>query len=328
MAEHTANTERERIIRDLTCTMMHQHYCENDVDALISRMTDDILWLGAAEHEMGAGQAVAETFRRFAGQVPRCNLSEEDYRVLGIAPNAYLCTGRMWIATDPATGVALRVHQRFTLVFRWTETGPMCCHIHISNPYSEMEADDVGFPTKMAQQSYEYLQEQVAAQKQHLEEQTLLLRRMSYEDTLTGLYNRNKFNQLLQADQISDSPYLGVACFDLNGLKQVNDQQGHSAGDAFICSAADQLRRVFPGKIYRIGGDEFVVMDDTPEAEFLMNVRAVQTGMAKHNISCSVGMCWRQEGRSVQEQFDEADRRMYQAKRLFYSTKANDRRKH
>ena len=69
-------------------------------------------------------------------------------------------------------------------------------------------------------------------------------------------------------------------------------------------------------------------MDDTPEAEFLMNVRAVQTGMAKHNISCSVGMCWRQEGRSVQEQFDEADRRMYQAKRLFYSTKANDRRKH
>lgn len=328
MTGRNAEPSREQVIRDLTSAMLHKHYCENDVEFLIAQMSSDILWLGAAEHEWNAGQAVADTFRRFAGQVPKCNTYDETYQVLEIAPDAYLCAGRMWIATDPSTGIALRVHQRFTLAFRWTETGPVCCHIHISNPYSEMEADDVGFPTKMAQQSYEYLQEQVAAQKKHLEEQTLLLHRMSYEDALTGLFNRNRFNEILQADRISVGPYLGVACFDLNGLKKVNDQQGHSAGDTFICRAADQLRRVFPGRIYRIGGDEFVVIDDIPEAEFLMGVRSVQMGMAKHDISCSVGVCWRQEGRSVREQFDEADRQMYQAKRLFYSIKANDRRKH
>lgn len=224
--------------------------------------------------------------------------------MLELAPDAYLCAGRLWIATDPATGIALRVHQRFTLVFRWTDTGPTCCHIHISNPYSEMTEEDVGFPLKMARQSYQYLQEQIADQKKQLEEQTLLLRRLSYEDTLTGLYNRNKFNQILQADRIGERPCLGVACFDLNGLKQINDRQGHRAGDAFIRGAADQLRQVFPDRIYRIGGDEFVVIDEAPEEEFRQNVRAVQAGMDRHNISCSVGVCWRQTGCSIQEQID------------------------
>lgn len=327
MTAHTTDPLREEVIRSTTGAMLRAHYCENNVEFLIAQMSRDILWLGTAEQEWDAGPAVPETFRRFAGQVPKCNLSDEEFQVLEIAPDAYLCTGRLWIATDPSTGITLRVHQRFTLVFRWTETGPVCCHIHISNPYSEMDEDDVGFPGKLAQQSYQYFQEQLAAQKKQLEEQTILLRRLSYEDTLTGLYNRNKFNQVLQADQICVRPCLGVACFDLNGLKQVNDHLGHSAGDAFICRAADQLRQVFPGKIYRIGGDEFVVMDHTTEAEFRLAVQAVQAGMVKHNISCSVGVCWRQEGCSIREQLDEADRRMYQAKRLFYNTKANDRRR-
>ena len=326
MAIHTADTPREQIIRDLTRTMLHKHYCENDVEYLIAQMSGDILWLGAAEHEYGAGQAVAQTFRSFAGQIPPCSLSDEDYHVLEISPDAYLCAGRLWIATDPATGIALRVHQRFTLVFRWTDTGPTCCHIHISNPYSEMSAEDVGFPGKLARQSYQYLQEQLAAQERQLEEQTILLRRLSFEDTLTGLYNRNKFSQLLQDDQDARRPCLGVACFDLNGLKQINDRQGHRAGDAFIRGAADQLRQVFPDRIYRIGGDEFVVIDEAPEEEFRQNVRAVQAGMDRHNISCSVGVCWRQTGCSIQEQIDEADRQMYQAKRLFYSVKGNNRR--
>ncbi len=326
MTGHTAEPSREQVIRDLTSAMLHKHYCENNVEFLIAQMSSDILWLGAAEHEWNTGQAVADTFRLFAGQVPKCNTYDETYQVLEIAPDAYLCVGRMWIATDPSTGIALRVHQRFTLAFRWTETGPVCCHIHISNPYSEMDTDDVGFPGKLARQSYQYLQEQLAAQERQLEEQTILLRRLSFEDTLTGLYNRNKFSQLLQDDQDARRPWLGVACFDLNGLKQINDRQGHRAGDAFIRGAADQLRQVFPDRIYRIGGDEFVVIDEAPEEEFRQNVRAVQAGMDRHNISCSVGVCWRQTGCSIQEQIDEADRQMYQAKRLFYSVKGNNRR--
>ena len=49
---------------------------------------------------------------------------------------------------------------------------------------------------------------------------------------------------------------------DLNGLKQANDSLGHAAGDELLRAAADQMKESFSpyGKVYRIGGDEFVVI--------------------------------------------------------------------
>ena len=51
-----------------------------------------------------------------------------------------------------------------------------------------------------------------------------------------------------------------MACFDINGLKGTNDREGHSAGDLLIHRTAAHIRRVFDGKAYRTGGDEFVVI--------------------------------------------------------------------
>ena len=320
---------RIQAVIDLTRFMLRKHYCENDPEAVVAQMDEDFLWLGAAEQEYLAGKAaVAETFRRFAGQVPRCNISDEEYHAICIAPDAYVCTGRMWIATDPSTQISLRVHQRITTVFRWVDGQPRCCHVHISNPYTEMSREDVGFPTKMAQQSYQYLQEQIEAQKRQIAAQTAILQRMSFEDTLTGLYNRNRFNQLLEEDATVHRDRLGVACFDLNGLKELNDRLGHSAGDVLICRAAGQLRQFFDGRTYRTGGDEFVVVDETMEEDaFQAAVRAVEEGMDAAGISHSAGFSWRCHRCSVKEQFDEADHRMYEAKRRFYSIQGNDRRR-
>ena len=303
-----------------TRTMVHRYYCENDVDAVIAQMSEDIIWLGAGEQEYAAGrETVAGIFRQFQGQVPKCHISGEEYQAIPLGPEVCLCTGRMWIATDASTPISLRVHQRITTIYRWVDGAPFCCHIHISNPYREMVEEDMGFPTAMARASYLYLQEQLAAQ-------TALLQRMSYEDSLTGRYTRNKCTEVLARDW-SDSPHLGVACFDLNGPKQVNDHRGHSAGDTLICRAARQLRSVFDGKAYRIGGDEFLVIDDTlDEADFLAAVRAVEDGMEAEHISHSVGVSWRATPCSISQQVEEADQRMYQNKREFYSIQDNDRR--
>ena len=305
---------------ELTRSMVHRYYCENDVDAVIALMDEDIIWLGIGEHEYASGrETVAGIFRQVRGQVPKCTISNEEYQALPLGPDVCLCAGRLWIATDASTQISLRVHQRITTVFRWVDGAPRCRHIHISNPYGEMVEDDVGFPTRMAQQSYLYLQEQLAAQ-------TALLLRMSYEDSLTGLYNRNKYNEVMARDW-SGSPQLGVACFDLNGLKQVNDHRGHSAGDTLICRAARQLRTVFDGKAYRMGGDEFLVIDDTlDEAAFRSAVSAVEAGMEAEHISYSVGVSWRAAPCSISQQVEEADQLMYQNKREFYSIRDNDRR--
>ena len=154
---------------------------------------------------------------------------------------------------------------------------------------------------------------------------------MSYEDALTGLYNRNKFHQVMDTllSCSGSGSGIGIACFDLNGLKKANDRYGHSTGDDLIRSAAKELQQIFQDKVYRIGGDEFVVMDDTTdENTFRSAVAAVEEGMAKNQISCSVGISWRpaQSGIHIQEQLEEADALMYQHKRDHYSKKEYDRR--
>lgn len=320
-----AHSIEENVI-SLTSFMAHKHCCENDAEAIILLMDRDVIWLGTAENEYAAGlETVAGIFRQFAGQVPKCDISGEEYSVLPLGPDACMCAGRMWIATAPSTGISLRVHQRITTVFRKTEQGLRCCHIHISNPYEEMADDDIGFPVKLARQSYQYLQEQIEAQKRQIAAQTATLQRMSFEDALTGVYNRNKFNQVV--DSREPISRLGVACFDLNGLKEANDRLGHGAGDTMLRQAAEQLQRHFSGRVYRTGGDEFVVLDSVlDQAAFRAAVEAVQAGMAACSISCSVGVCWREEACCPKEQLEEADQLMYQAKRHFYSLRQNDRR--
>lgn len=171
------------------------------------------------------------------------------------------------------------------------------------------------------------LREQLAAQKKRIEAQTLLLQQISFKDSLTGMYNRNKFSQDLREGRWEDRPQLGVAYFDLNGLKMVNDRLGHSAGDNLLYRTASHILRVFDQKAYRIGGDEFVVVDDQrDESRFRQAVDTVCESMAQNGISCAVGLSWQAASKNVEEQFNEADHLMYREKRRFYSIQGNDRR--
>ena len=327
--EHSANTKhaQQQQIVALTSFMIHKHYCENDVESLISLFDPSISWFGTAEQEYAVGaDVVAGIFRQFAGQIPRCNITDEQYHVVELGPDIYLCSGRMWITTDPSTNIFLRVHQRVTMVFRFTDGAARCCHIHISNPYSEMTEDDVGFPKNMAQQSYEYLQEQVHAQKKQVEAQASMLWRMSFEDSLTELYNRNKFNRDMAAFQNADGP-MGIVFFDMNGLKPTNDRQGHDAGDQLLRRMSACIRKFFPRMAYRMGGDEIVVVDlKSDEARFRTRVESARAAMGQEGISCSVGFSWRACDCSLQDQYAEAERMMYLEKRQFYQLHENDRR--
>lgn len=316
-----ANVKRQ--IEDLTSTMVRRHYCENDTKMLIDYIDDTFSWFGAGEHEyaVGAENAVA-VFRQFAGKVPRCLVTDEHYDAIRIADGVWICTGQYWVQTDPSTEIFLRVHQRITAVFKTAgDDSFRCSHIHISNPYSEMTESDVGFPTQMANHTREYLREQIAAQKKLIDKQTQLLIRLSFRDTMTGLYNRNKFNQVLYKEQSAEdknSPR-GIAYFDLNGLKEINDRYGHDAGDKLIIKTATHLNRLFPDKTYRIGGDEFVVIDrESDEETFRRKIDEAAEIMKKNGIAIAVGMCRSSGPENASELFHEADRLMYEDKKRFY----------
>lgn len=119
-----------------------------------------------------------------------------------------------------------------------------------------------------------------------------------------------------------------MAAIDLNGLKQVNDHKGHRAGDRLICRTAEHITNIFAGRCYRIGGDEFVVVDtELEEGAFRNAIAAMKTDMERDGISVSVGISWRESHCNSEEQFDEADRQMYRAKTAFYTSGDTDRRK-
>ncbi|WP_130850018.1 nuclear transport factor 2 family protein [Intestinimonas timonensis] len=106
MPETDREDRRVQEVMELTSAMMNRYYHSNDVEFVIAQMDEDIVWLGTAEHEFAVGrEIVSGIFRRFAGQVPKCNISEEEYHVLRMGPDAYLCSGRMWIVTDASTGI-------------------------------------------------------------------------------------------------------------------------------------------------------------------------------------------------------------------------------
>ena len=92
------------------------------------------------------------------------------------------------------------------------------------------------------------------------------LRHLAYHDQLTGLGNRdlyeNDMHQLLGNSGIFKVGYAALLFLDLDGFKQVNDTIGHDAGDALLIQAATRLRKTLRESdgIYRFGGDEFVVL--------------------------------------------------------------------
>lgn len=323
-----APNEKETIkrkIEDLTSFMVRKHYCENDTKALIDLIEEPFSWIGAGKQEYAVGaEKVISAFRLFSGKIPPCLVSDEHYDVIRITDDVWICSGHYLVQTDPTTQMFLRVHQRITTVFRIGNDGSLkCSHIHISNPYSEMSDSDVGFPTQMANDSREYLREQIAAQKKLIGKQTQRLIQLSFRDTMTGLYNRNKFNQEMHKGTRREENMLplGVAYFDLNGLKEENDHFGHEAGDKLIVRTAGHINRYFADKAYRIGGDEFVVIDrESGEQQFTLLIEAVRKSLKQDGISVSVGVRWRAGGGSITEQFHEADRLMYEEKHRFYNS--------
>lgn len=142
----------------------------------------------------------------------------------------------------------------------------------------------------------------------------------SFYDTLTGIYNRNKFNQVIEDYGKKEVKNIGVVYFDINGLKPVNDKIGHEAGDNLIKETAAAINQVFQKYAYRIGGDEFIViMDNIGEKEFDEKVKEVCQLMKHRKISVSSGLSWRENNHNLEEQVKEADERMYADKKRHYA---------
>lgn len=145
-------------------------------------------------------------------------------------------------------------------------------------------------------------------------------------DSLTGIHNRfsyiNRCRELYETNQS-----VGVIYCDLNGLKFLNDNFGHEEGDRLIRQMAKTMVSAFrQNECFRIGGDEFVVLlADIEKENFEFRARAFEEYIEKKSgiflLACS-GFAWTQCGRDLEDAVKQAEKIMYQNKKIFHESES------
>ncbi|WP_027085384.1 sensor domain-containing diguanylate cyclase [Cohnella panacarvi] len=151
------------------------------------------------------------------------------------------------------------------------------------------------------------------------------LKRDAQTDPLTGLFNRRTLDQFV-AHHISQRLPFSMLIMDLDNFKSVNDTYGHDVGDEVLRFLAEALKRLF-GEEYvvcRMGGEEFVVLVPTDDAEAALNdAESVRSYMADtasptgNRVTISIGVATYPAMAETSEQlYRKADDALYRAKRL------------
>ena len=150
--------------------------------------------------------------------------------------------------------------------------------------------------------------------------QQAYLEKLSYRDMLTGLYNRNRYIERLEAYKQVQDQQIGAIYIDLNGLKKVNDEQGHRAGDELIVRAAGTIAGIFAEDAYRVGGDEFVViLLDVSREEFARKTEQLRRQMQENGVDASIGGVWQASTENLENLLRRGDENMYREKKRYYS---------
>lgn len=155
---------------------------------------------------------------------------------------------------------------------------------------------------------------------------------ISQTDLLTGLKNRNYFENRLQEYPTMFSSNIICVYGDANGLHEINNRQGHVAGDKMLQEVATAMQGHFgPEHTYRIGGDEFVAfqMDVRPESVSSELKRITQDLAGKgYHVSFGIAVREKEQGSfDMRAMVKEAEDGMYAAKRIFYQDPEHNRRR-
>lgn len=151
------------------------------------------------------------------------------------------------------------------------------------------------------------------------------LRAQSYRDRLTGLWNRRFFDDEVQRLQVSREFPVAIVAFDLDGLKQVNDRDGHAAGDVLLQAMAAFLTQFFRAgdRLIRQGGDEFIVLLPATSADEAERIRSrMPAALTQFNagrtpaLRFSSGLAVAAEAADWGAALKRADERLYEAKRI------------
>jgi diguanylate cyclase (GGDEF)-like protein len=138
-------------------------------------------------------------------------------------------------------------------------------------------------------------------------------------DELTGLANRRalfeELERAISAAKRQGQP-MSVIMLDFDHFKELNDSQGHQAGDALLSSSAAAWTEIVrtTDTVARYGGDEFVVVLPDCSQELAVSTADRLRAVVPHDTSCSAGVATWDAGETPGQLVDRADQALYQAK--------------
>ena len=274
----------------------------------LSNNTYEPVIVDSDEQERLVG-GVINMYEWWAGYSQSGNIATEDMGAFSTLTKTGSLQKRF--AADP-TPVTFRYRRKVNGEFRWAQL-----ELAPSVEYSE--------ENQVMLLSLRDVHEEHSAQLRSRQELVNTMTR----DALTNLYNRLKFNEDIDNLKNSSAPLFTCLYIDVNGLHEVNNLLGHQKGDDMLCCVADTLVKYFPDEsVYRIGGDEFLVMSQKlSKREVALAVEKVRFDLLEDNYAISVGIETGACGENVEKIVEAAELAMRNDKATYYKNKGDRRRK-
>ena len=142
-------------------------------------------------------------------------------------------------------------------------------------------------------------------------------------DSLTGALNRVAFKSDLSIFDGEKTANFSCVYIDVNELHLINNKYGHAAGDEMLLYVANTLKEAFFGhKVYRMGGDEFLVFcQNVGQDEVKKGIEFLCEQLKPRNYHVAIGTSYRVQNANTEEMVREAEVRMYEAKAQYYQNK-------
>lgn len=280
---------------------------------------------GAAENGVDFDSSVKLYTKDFEQAPNSIEYDVIDRTITLVTPKVGLAKLRMHMKTVIEDQTAQFNYSRMSLMFVWIRGKWFLEHIHVSLP-TTAHGENEAYPVVELERRAAVLERMVARRTGELEEARRRLEQQATTDSLTGVYNRAKADELLRIEMAraerSGAP-LSVLLVDVDHFKQVNDTLGHSAGDRVLRSFSrllcDHARQT--DYVARWGGEEFLIIcPGTGKEEAGQLAERLRTRVESHrfsreiNVTASIGVSELRPADTREELVSRADGAMYRAK--------------
>ena len=144
--------------------------CQQDIPFILAHLDPQLIGIGAAEHNYyDTPQAAKDFILSLEGQIPACELLNEEWTILPLAQGLYLAQGRHYLTSDEDQQLLVQTHQRATIVIRDLGSDFSYVYINLSHPYQELQGTE-NFPFQVGSQTYKYMEAELNKAKEQLQQ--------------------------------------------------------------------------------------------------------------------------------------------------------------